>query len=497
MTDQENLDQLIGLGVFNPNKFGDESDIAVFEDGVLVGISFHIGWRTELGEEVEEILSSCSHLRSVQLGGQLKAIPEFIYDLEELVQLDLSYNVLMEIPSRISQLENLEELILLGNLIRELPKEICQLRRLRVIEMQKNHLERVDPLALTHGGLTHLDLSENYLEEIPPINCRSLEYCNLAYNSLKSPVDVSRLENVATLDLSYNKISELVIGDNLFSKCQELILSNNHLEEYPVISESTNLIKLDLSDNQIQTIPRLSIKSLQQLNLGMNLLTEFASSDHHLPSLEYLNLQRNSLKRVSIVDQTKLRNLVLRGNQLSEMQITGLPELTMVDISENNLTRIPGFVFELKTLTHLLAEDNIISRIPEEICELKDLYGLWIGRNQIKTLPDEIMHLKYLDTLWLDYNLLESLPERIGDLGLSRLSIYHNRLKVLPHSILELKEVSILNLTNNLFEELEMIFLTASHFKYIQLEDNPLSDTFKEKVAALERLGTLSSKIMM
>ncbi|XP_078152548.1 putative disease resistance protein RGA3 [Carex rostrata] len=125
----------------------------------------------------------------------------------------------------------------------------------------------------------------------------------------------------------------------------------------------------------------------------------------------------------------------LSGNQVLQQNLMGLRTLSIYTrYSRNfqicNLTKF-------KALRVLELQENNLTRIPDSISELKHLAYLDIKSSNLKTLPLSIGLLYNLQTLILDCYNLEYLPESIGSLSnLRRLIIKaKNPINYLPHGL--------------------------------------------------------------
>ncbi|XP_035758652.1 toll-like receptor 1, partial [Egretta garzetta] len=108
----------------------------------------------------------------------------------------------------------------------------------------------------------------------------------------------SRMKSLKYLDMSNNLLSH----DAADGQCQwaesltELDLSSNQLMDAVFECLPVNIEKLDLQNNQINSVARgtAELKSLKELNLASNRLADLPGCSG-FPSLEFLNIEMNSI----------------------------------------------------------------------------------------------------------------------------------------------------------------------------------------------------------
>ena len=96
----------------------------------------------------------------------LNAVPESIFDHDNIVHLDLSYNRLTNIPGRISKFKCLETLNLSHNELSSLPIELFTLRSLKTLDVKYNLFTSLPPLLLSMLPSTNWDFSNNNMIDI-------------------------------------------------------------------------------------------------------------------------------------------------------------------------------------------------------------------------------------------------------------------------------------------------------------------------------------------
>ena len=121
-----------------------------------------------------------------------------------------------------------------------------------------------------------------------------------------------------------------------------------------------------------------------------------------------------------------------------------------MDLSLQQLTKLPEFIGELTQLEILDVSNNQLTTLPESIGQLTRLQTLYIDDNQLTTLPKSIGQLTQLQRLSLADNQLILLPESIGQLAkLQRLDLNGNQLTLLPESLKNLRSLRMLYLHDN------------------------------------------------
>jgi len=110
--------------------------------------------------------------------------------------------------------------------------------------------------------------------------------------------------------------------------------------------------------------------------------------------------------------------------------------LNRLDLSNNQITKIPPEIGQLTHLKELILADNQITVIPPEIGQLTHLTFLCLDYNKITVIPQEIGQLTHLEHLYLSYNQITVIPPEIGQLSnLKTLTLYRNQITEIPPEI--------------------------------------------------------------
>ena len=156
-------------------------------------------------------------------------LPEFIVGLTSLKSLTIEGCGLMEIPEEIAACKGIRELYLRDNQLSSLPKALQSMEKLNLLDLGKNLFTDIPVELQNMNQLVHLDLSENDI---------------VTLDGITGP---NRLD---TLNLSYNRITQLSESLLMLDKLQVLLLAGNRLTELPeFLNGFAYLNYLDVSDN--------------------------------------------------------------------------------------------------------------------------------------------------------------------------------------------------------------------------------------------------------
>ncbi|XP_013367662.1 PREDICTED: podocan-like protein 1 isoform X1 [Chinchilla lanigera] len=517
---------------------------------------------------------SCPQADVVDCAGlDLHVFPDNI--TREARYLSLQNNRLRELPyNELSRLSGLRTLNLHNNLISSegLPDEafesLGQLQHLYVAHNQLSAAPQFLPRSLRVA-----DLAANQVTEIFPLTfgekpalrtqcgwgaagrggrslgaLRSVYLHNNQLGNAGLPPDAFRgSEAIATLSLSSNRfrylppslptsLERLHLQNNLISKVprgalsrqthlRELYLQHNQLTDSGLdattFSKLRSLEYLDLSHNQLATVPTGLPKALSILHLGRNRIRQVeAARLRGARGLRYLLLQHNELGATGLPAKAlrplrALHTLHLYGNRLERVppglprslgallmphnhvaalgarDLASVPGLAELNLAYNRLTsaRLHHRAFHrLRTLRCLDLAGNQLTRVPAGLPG--SLRALRLQRNQLRALePESLAGLGQLQELSLAHNQL-----RIGDIGpgtwhelqaLQMLDLGHNELSFVPPDLPEALEE--LHLQGNRIGHVgPEAFLSTPHLRAVILRANRLHMT---SIAAEAFLG--------
>ncbi|KAI1292098.1 Protein flightless-1 [Halotydeus destructor] len=339
----------------------------------------------------------------------------------------------------------------------------------RGLDLSQNNLQddKFPKSVSTMTSLKWIKLNNSKLDWIPDElgSLNQIEALAVAKNNLTSlHGEISAMKSLRSLNCRRNKLKNTGIPQNIFQLKELTILdlSHNQLNEVPEeLEHSTNLKLLNLSYNQIDFLPNqlfVNLTNLTFLDLSDNNLDTVPPQIRRLVNLETLILNNNPLGHMRPLPAlVSLHNLHLRNTRRTLKNIPPtldvLENLVDVDLGENELARVPTFLYSLPKLKRLNLSDNLISELSPDIGDQWiNLEVLNMCRNKLKQLPTSLCKLSKLKRLFLNDNQLdfEGIPSGIGKLlNLEVFSAANNQLEMIPEGIIRLGRLKKLILSNN------------------------------------------------
>ncbi|XP_053442687.1 podocan-like protein 1 isoform X1 [Nycticebus coucang] len=455
----------------------DGLDLRVFPDNITRAAQHLSLQNNQLQELPYNELSRLSSLRTLNLHNNLissEGLPDEAFEsLTQLQHIYVAHNKLSVAPQFLPR--SLRVADLAANQVKEIfPLTFGEKPVLRSVYLHNNQLSNAGlPPDAFHGSeaVVTLSLSSNQLSYLPPSLPPSLERLHLQ-NNLISKVPqgaLSRQTQLRELYLQHNQLTDNSLDATTFSKLHSL--------EY-----------LDLSHNQLATVPAGLPRSLAVLHLGRNCIRRVEAArlrgmrgllylllQHNqlgssgLPAgalrplwgLHTLHLYGNGLERVPMALPRHLHALVLPHNRVAVLgahDLASTPGLAELNLAYNLLTsaHVHRWAFRrLHSLRRLNLAGNQLTRLPVGLPT--GLYDLQLQHNQLRALePEPLAGLDQLRELSLAHNRL-----RVGDIG--------------PGTWHELQALQVLDLSHNelsfvppdLPEALEELHLEGNHISHV------------------------------
>ncbi|XP_038074850.1 leucine-rich repeat serine/threonine-protein kinase 1-like [Patiria miniata] len=357
-------------------------------------------------------------------------------ELRTLVRINLSHNALKTIPAALLWgMPCLESLDLSHNAMRNLPSPDSSeaLHELRLTHLNVSHNKMGNPIPeifMLHL-LENLDLSHN----------RITSHHGRSVFKLVKPGEseiVWDWSNLTVLNLSYNEIIHIPSGISTAKSLEKLNVSNNRLSDLPAAWDCP-LKRLDASNNKIKKVPDMHEywnRSLMDLNLSCNHLTEIPWTICQLTRLKGLNLSGNQITELPPPDYWKiysLREFLLADNcvELTEHTQFWIPDALRCDRRQFLTTITITIVFSKRSSLNIIFEfgspetwlemlpvgDVTSSSVVFPKIFSDSLLTLDLRNNQLRDVPPSICKLACLQTLDLSGNTgIEKLPEDLARL---------------------------------------------------------------------------------
>ena len=189
----------------------------------------------------------------------LREIPPETYELEGLLELQVSNNNLYDVPeSLLEKLTTIERLGLAGNRLRALPRSIGGLRALRGVWAHGNCLKEIPEELCECESLRNLVVGGNRLRALPENMSRlkSLEELSAPGNQLRALPDLGSLPLLRDIDLHGNAIERLPEDMSGLRALESLSVQGNRLKKIPKsLTTLRRLRALNLAENEIELLP--------------------------------------------------------------------------------------------------------------------------------------------------------------------------------------------------------------------------------------------------
>lgn len=405
---------------------------------------------------------------------------------------------------------------------------ICGVKCLKKIDLKWRPFRVYDENTGLHKVVKNIHHESARLYEIPDSigNFIHLESIDFNGNRIKCiPYTISKLLNLKSLNISSNLLTQLPNEiDGLKNLMQLDVSSNIDLYQIPLsIFKLKKLLelnlgfihKLDLLDPYIY-----KLNNLKYLNIESTSIIVLPDGVCSLKRLEYLNISNTDIDIIPLCinELHELNCFELENTKIESLDHIkyGFKKLKTLNLgNNNNLKKLPDFVFLSPNIVSLNCSKCQISEISDKIGSLDKLQDLNFAQNiLLKNLPASIQGLRKLHTLNLygckslsildltkkSLPLLENLD--IGETGITNLKGLSNlrSLKVLGcfNTPIEIIGTWISNLENLIRLDLRLTRITqlASEIGYLKflsvLKLNQLNKSLPDSFGNLENLTSLS-----
>lgn len=243
-----------------------------------------------------------------------------------------------------------------------------------------------------------------------------------------------------------------------------------------------------------------------------------------LRKIEFIYAQHNDIDKMPDLEGCEhLQELHISNNFIKEIHerfFEKLPNLKVIDLRDNKITKLPDEVSMLQNLMRLDISNNSLTSLPHSLSNLAHLVSLQVEGNPIKSIRRDIIacgthrilktlrdrdrgsgdgpakvlvaptipesspfpdkyQLKKTRSLTICGKALTEVPDQVFidgvDADISIVDFSKNKLKKLPEGLTHLsKKISELNLSGNQLSEIQPFVSQFDHIKYLNISCNHL-----------------------
>jgi len=264
------------------------------------------------------------------------------------------------------------------------------------LNLASNELTEISESLENFPNLSTIDVHDNKLAKLPEAfsKLQNLKRIDLSHNLFPVINNFDSFRSMTVLLLQHNKLTDILCFENSPSVCESLDLSHNLLSNLsPLINEMVNLRSLNVSNNQLSSLPSINrLKSLTLLNLNNNKLKELPDCFNNLQNLKQLHLRNNML--VTLPSTRGCQNLVeiYLGNNSLKMLPYDLPNNIMIlEVRDNKIIGLPDSITSFRKLERLDIANNSISKLHPEIGNMS-LKVLVLDGNPLKSIRRDVIN---------------------------------------------------------------------------------------------------------
>jgi len=128
--------------------------------------------------------------------------------------------------------------------------------------------------------------------------------------------------------------------------------------------------------------------------------------------------QKNLNKSAQITENGSAKIEEGAAKEVSEIVTPTINKSKTLDLSRQNLTKAPSYIFDRTQIEELNLSNNLLEgSLQAEVRHLQNLRVLNLSNNEFTGLPAEVGQLKNLEVLDLSNNDLTGLPNELGNLS--------------------------------------------------------------------------------
>lgn len=234
-------------------------------------------------------------------------------------------------------------------------------------------------------SLKQLDVSHNKLSTMLPLeDAHWLNQVRLDHNHISSIADrtFSGMANLRTLSITDNSLREVRsswLQD--LPRLETLLLDSNNISDLlaDTFTNLTQLTRLSLTNNHLQSISvRAGLKAVQSLDVsGNQLLTVPTAALQAMPALYHLVMDNNPLPALLKASFSNLTDL-------NALHLCHMPEMVMVDVGA--FQNLPAL-----TVLRLYNNPRLVYLSPHALNNVSNLRELYLHSSNLAAVPFDLL----------------------------------------------------------------------------------------------------------
>lgn len=373
-------------------------------------------------ESLPEELGQLKNLVFLNLStNHLTLFSSVIFEFSLLKDLNLSFNSISAIPDGIDLLQNLRTCSMTGNSLTYISPKISNLKHLKLLDVRGNLFQDMSGIT-SLPSLTELHAQYNNVTRISEMAWKYMSMLYLENNGLTSLTFSQVLLNLKVINMSSCKLAGLPNDFfNYVPNVHTIILDRNQLISLPESISSTAWLEyLSVACNSLTEISLnfSRLVNLKRLDLHGNNLKHIPSEIWQCPSLNILNLSSNFLYEFpdpptsfeALPLAVSLTELYLADNRFkteSLYNLSGLTNLTVLNLSCNEIVDLEENLDSMHRLTEFYVSDNEITSLPDGIDQWTNLRILHLNGNRFMSLSFDLCRNGQLEVLDVSGNNLK------------------------------------------------------------------------------------------
>ncbi|KNY26031.1 leucine-rich repeat domain-containing protein [Pseudobacteroides cellulosolvens] len=328
-----------------------------------------------------------------------------------------------------------------------------------------------DEIEKSLTNLKSLSLGGNKTLKIPAFaNLNEFSTLSGQAVTMNSRDSIESMANLKILNLCKSKVSDnssiaKVIDYSKFGNLEQLDISGNNIESLPEsIKSLSNLKFLDMGINDIGSIPAgffENFKNIEKLRMNNCKLSSIPIEVAALSNLKTLDVSYNNIASLHYSDGLVglCESLDIRGNKITDYSnefYKAFPNLKYLSATDCGFDKFPEFVTYIENLEYLDIGSNPMGKNVEQlslVAKLKNLYFINLSNCSIDEFPESLLDLQELHRLDISNNPIKRVPD--GDDGIKKLNhlfelhLSNCNLDSFPTEICDLPNLSYLHLSGN------------------------------------------------